>query len=125
MRDAILEIKNLNVEYKTAKINGNKTVKAVNGVSLTVKEGEIYAIAGESGCGKSTLAKAIMKLVPYKSGEILYLGKNTDDYRSEELKQYRKNVQMIFQNNSDHDIGNKNQPDHKGIGQRIDTDLQA
>ena len=94
----LLEIKKLKIEYKTAKIVGSAIVKAVNGVSLRVKEGEIYAIAGESGCGKSTLAKAIMKLVPIKSGCIYFGGDNIDCYDKSELKSYRKNVQMIFQN---------------------------
>lgn len=98
MTNTVLEIKDLNVEYKTAKINGSKTVKVVNGVSLTINEGEIYAIAGESGCGKSTLAKAIMKLVALKSGNILYMGDDVSAYKSADVKEYRKNVQMIFQN---------------------------
>ena len=62
MSKTILEINNLCVEYKTAKISEEKIVKAVNGVSLVIKEGEVFAIAGESGCGKSTMAKTIMKL---------------------------------------------------------------
>ncbi len=94
----LLEINNLNIEYKTATINDTKTVKAVSNVSLTIKKGETYAIAGESGCGKSSLAKAIMKLIPTKSGEILYLGENINEYKTNELKQYRQNVQMVFQN---------------------------
>ncbi len=96
--NTILEIKDLYVEYKTAGVNSTKTTKAVNGVSLNIKEGEIFAIAGESGCGKSTLAKAIMRLVPVKSGQILYMGKDINTYSKEELKEYRKNVQMVFQN---------------------------
>jgi oligopeptide/dipeptide ABC transporter ATP-binding protein len=88
----------LKVEYKTANIGGSKTVRAVNGVSLDLTEGEIYAIAGESGCGKSTLAKAIMHLTPIKSGEIVYMGENISKYNSAQLKEYRKNVQMVFQN---------------------------
>lgn len=98
MSNAILEINGLNVEYKTAKIHESKVVKAVNGVSLTINEGEIYAIAGESGCGKSTMAKAIMKLVTPVAGNILYMGKNVFEYKTSENKEYRKNVQMIFQN---------------------------
>lgn len=98
MAENIIEIKNLEVEYKTAKINGTKIIKAVKGVSFEVKRGETYAIAGESGCGKSTLAKAIMKLIPIKSGEILFEGKNINEYSKAELKEYRKNIQMVFQN---------------------------
>ena len=98
MTKNILELKNLYIEYKTAKINEIRTVKAVNGVSLAVKEGETYAIAGESGCGKSTLAKAVMKLVPVKSGDILYMDENINTYNKSEQKEYRRNVQMVFQN---------------------------
>lgn len=94
----LLEIKDLNIEYKTAKINGNKTVKAVNGVTVSVKEGETYAIAGESGCGKSTLAKAIMHLIPVKSGKIVFMGDDVERFDKNGLKDYRKNVQMVFQN---------------------------
>lgn len=98
MTNSILKIKDLIVEYKTAKINGNTIVKAVNGVSMELQEGETFAIAGESGCGKSTLAKAIMKLVSVKSGEILFLGESINDYNLSQQKDYRKNVQMVFQN---------------------------
>lgn len=98
MCENILEIKNLKVEYKTAKINGNTVVKAVNGVSLELKKGETYAIAGESGCGKSTLAKAVMQLVPISSGEIIFKGNNISGYDKAGLKEYRKKVQMVFQN---------------------------
>ena len=72
MAKKILEIKNLEVEYQSKKnvFGGVKTVHAVNNVSLSADKGEILAIAGESGCGKSTLAKAIMKLVEIKRGEV-------------------------------------------------------
>ena len=78
MNTNILEIKNLNVVYQTKKkfLGNQQTVHAVNNVSLDVHRGEILAIAGESGCGKSTLAKAVMKLVDTKSGEILFKEKN-------------------------------------------------
>jgi ABC-type oligopeptide transport system ATPase subunit len=62
----MLTVKDLYVEYKTK----NETVHAVNGVSFDVAQGEILAIAGESGSGKSTVAKALMHLIPIKSGEI-------------------------------------------------------
>ncbi len=95
----LLEINNLTVEYKSSGINGDKTiVRAVDNISLAIKEGEIYALAGESGCGKSTLAKAVTKLVPIKSGEIIYNGTNITNHSKEEKKNYPKEVQMVFQN---------------------------
>ncbi len=97
---SILELKNLNVEYKTKNnIFGDENIiNAVNDVSLTVKRGEILAIAGESGCGKSTLANAIARLVPVESGKILFHGVNILDLKGNKLKIYRQALQMIFQN---------------------------
>lgn len=93
----LLELKNLTVEYKA--VNENKSsIIAVNDVSFSVKEGEIYALAGESGCGKSTIARAVTKLVPVKSGEIFYNGKSIINHTKEENKEYPKQVQMVFQN---------------------------
>ena len=72
MTESLVKIKDLEVVYTTKKniFGGVKTIHAVNGVSLDIEKGEILAIAGESGCGKSTLAKAVMRLVNVKSGEI-------------------------------------------------------
>jgi oligopeptide/dipeptide ABC transporter ATP-binding protein len=92
----ILEIKNLTVEYKSN--NSKSFIKAVNNVSLNIKAGEIYALAGESGCGKSTLSKAITKLIKPLCGEILFMGKNIYEQTSDERKAYPTQVQMIFQN---------------------------
>lgn len=96
--DNLLEIKNLNIEYKSIKNGTESIVNAVKDVSLCVKEGEIYALAGESGCGKSTLAKAITKLVAPKSGDILFEGKSILNHTKEEIKEYPQKVQIVFQN---------------------------
>lgn len=98
MSKSILKIENLKVKYKVTKVGSDKEITAVNGVSLCLEEGEIYSIAGESGCGKSTLAKAIMRLVPYVEGTIFYNDRDIMSYSRDELKSYRQNVQMIFQN---------------------------
>jgi len=92
----LLETKNLTVKYKNLK--DNSLTCAVDGVNLKVDKSEIYAIAGESGSGKSTLAKTILKLIKPVSGEILYKGKNINKQIKAEQNEYRKNVQMIFQN---------------------------
>ena len=100
MTNNLIEIKNLFVEYKTeGAMNEQKTVFAVNGLSLEIKQGEIFSIAGESGCGKSTLAKAIMRLVEVKTGEISTTsGENILHLSKNDLKKFRQKTQMIFQN---------------------------
>ena len=95
----LLEVKNLTVEYKTTGINSKtSSITAVDNVSLSIKEREIYALAGESGCGKSTLSKAITKLVPIKSGDILFDGVSIINHNKEQKREYPKQVQMVFQN---------------------------
>lgn len=98
MTNNILEIENLFVEYTNKKsvLSSPEIIHAVNGLSLKIKEGEIFSIAGESGCGKSTLAKSIMKLLSPTSGKIIF---NAQDITKEnKLKNFRKSIQMIFQN---------------------------
>lgn len=103
MTDNLIEIKNLFIEYQTEGVlQESKTVFAVNGLSLDIKRGEIFSIAGESGCGKSTLAKAILRLIDVKAGNIII---NTDSEQvdilklnKKDLKKFRQNAQMIFQN---------------------------
>lgn len=96
--EKLLEIKNLTVQYKNIKNTSESIIKAVDDVSLFIKKGEIYALAGESGCGKSTLSKAITKLVTPKLGEIIFNEKNIFKHTRSEKKCYPKNVQMVFQN---------------------------
>jgi len=98
MSEKILEIKNLKVSYKSSSLYEAKVINAIKDVSLSVNKNEIFAIAGESGCGKSTLAKAIMKLVPVDEGQILFENNDIYTYSKFQIKDYRKNVQMIFQN---------------------------
>ena len=94
----LLDIKNLTVEYNSVNNDIKSVVTAVNNVTLSVREGEIYALAGESGCGKSTLSKAVTKLVPIKSGDIFFSGKSIISHTKAEKKEYPKLVQMVFQN---------------------------
>ena len=97
----LLKIKDLKVDYITKSgVSGEtKHVHAINGVNLEIIKGEILAIAGESGCGKSTLAKAIMRLVDIKSGEINFKGVNISTLHNiKDVREFYKKVQMIFQN---------------------------
>ncbi|RKX34739.1 MAG: peptide ABC transporter substrate-binding protein [Verrucomicrobia bacterium] len=73
------------------------TVKAVDGVSLKVRRGEVLGLVGESGCGKSTLARTILQLVPTTSGTVILEGRNLGSFSSRELREARTGLQMIFQ----------------------------
>ena len=86
----VLAIKNLSKNF-------NK-VKALDDVSFELKKGEILGIVGESGSGKSTLAKVITRIVKPDGGSILFKGEDFTKLNSAKLREYRKNVQMVFQN---------------------------
>ena len=75
-----------------------KQLKAVDDVSLDIHEGEIIGIVGESGCGKSTLGRAILRLFPVTDGKIVFKGTDITRMDRKELKEYRRDMQMIFQN---------------------------
>ena len=71
-------------------------VKAVDGVSFRIREGETLGIVGESGSGKTTLALAALRLIR-SEGNIVYLGDNLHDYHGKELRGLRKELQIVFQ----------------------------
>ena len=73
------------------------TVRAVDGVSLALRAGEILGLVGESGCGKSTLGRTILQLIPASEGTVVLGGKNLSDLRGAELRAARAEFQMIFQ----------------------------
>src|SRR5699024_5603524 len=98
-KEPILEIKKLVKAYSVPQgLFKKETIfKAVNEVSFSVYPGETVGLVGESGCGKSTLAKAIMQLEPVSEGSIWYKGKDVTNLKGKTLKEYRKEVQLIFQ----------------------------
>ena len=96
----LLSVKDLHVHFPVKKGVFARTVgwvRAVNGVSIDVAEGETLGVVGESGCGKSTLSRAILKLVKPTSGEITFDGRDILHIHGKELLAYRRDMQVVFQ----------------------------
>jgi len=89
----ILSLSNVTVDYNR---NGN-IVRAVAGVDLTLKSGEILGLVGESGCGKSTLGKAIVGILQPSQGEIVFDGQTVKKLTRGQRPNHFRNLQMIFQ----------------------------
>ena len=97
---SLLEIRDLKKHFPVGDglFSRNKgSVKAVDGVNLTVKEGETLGLVGESGCGKSTLGRTILRLIEPTSGEVIFHGKNLLALSQRELRDMRREMQIIFQ----------------------------
>jgi peptide/nickel transport system ATP-binding protein len=91
--DVLLETKELKKFFYTR----NGTLHAVDGVSLSIEQGKTLGVVGESGCGKSTLGRVLLHLLDSTSGKIFFEGKDITVVSKSELKELRKNMQMIFQ----------------------------
>ena len=96
----ILEVKNLKTWFPTERSFFGKVktyVKAVDDVTFDVYPGETMGLVGESGCGKTTLGRTILRLAPAHGGEVFFEGKNLMTLDKNELKELRKDMQIIFQ----------------------------
>ncbi len=95
----ILETRALERLFVTKKpLFGEPTVvRAVDGVDLSIEQGETFAIVGESGCGKSTLARLLVRLIEPSGGQVIYDGRNIGDLSETELRALRREMQFIFQ----------------------------
>ena len=100
MSDVILSGKNLSKFYKqrTGKLGlGTTLVKALDDVSVDLREGTTLAVVGESGSGKSTLARCLLQLLPLDGGEVIFQGKNLAVLTGAALRAQRRYLQMVFQ----------------------------
>jgi oligopeptide/dipeptide ABC transporter ATP-binding protein len=100
---ALLEVKNLTKHFDVTGgtvarwLGGAKTLKAVDEVSFTVREGQTFGLVGESGCGKSTTARLITRLLPATGGAVFYQGTDILRLGQRQVRELRKQIQLIFQ----------------------------
>ncbi len=100
MASVLIDIQKLEKKYSLGGRflqNKPRIVRAVDGVDLQIFEGETLGLVGESGCGKSTLARLLMRLEEPDAGNIFFKDGNISEMSPDDLKKYRRRVQMIFQ----------------------------
>ena len=92
--ETLVRIEDLVVEFPAP---GGRSVKAVSGISLDIKEGETLGLVGESGCGKTTTGRAVIQLPPPTSGSVVFDGTNLTALSEQQMRRQRTDIQMIFQ----------------------------
>lgn len=101
MSTPVLRVQDLAVHF-TSHTGGifhrrERQLKAVDGISFDLDEGETLGIVGESGCGKSTLARAILGLIQPQRGRVLWMGEDLTQLDAEQMRHKRKELQIVFQ----------------------------
>jgi oligopeptide/dipeptide ABC transporter ATP-binding protein len=91
----VLEVRDLQKHFV---LSDGRRVRAVNGVSLQVRENEVLGIVGESGCGKSTLGRLMLRLIEPDAGQVYFGGEEITSLSRNALRRKRGNMQMVFQN---------------------------
>ena len=102
MSKIILKVSSLSVDYKSNNSflfpwEKNKSFRAVDNINFEIKEGETLGIVGETGSGKSTIAKAVINLLKVSSGKIFFQNNQIANLDEKNMRNYRKEIQMIFQ----------------------------
>ncbi len=97
----LLDVEDLKVHFQVSggafAFGAKKALRAVDGVSFSLRQGETLGVVGESGCGKSTLARAVLALAPKTDGAVLWCGRDIDGIGRRELRAMRKDFQIVFQ----------------------------
>ncbi|MGE5165348.1 MAG: ABC transporter ATP-binding protein [Sphingobacteriales bacterium] len=100
MSDTVLEVRDLKKHFSVRKgllQRAGGTVFAVDGLSFTIEAGETLGLVGESGCGKSTVGRTVLRLIEPTAGSIRLSGKDITTLNKSELRPYRRQMQIIFQ----------------------------
>jgi oligopeptide/dipeptide ABC transporter ATP-binding protein len=100
MTEYIYEVENLKKYFKSPKkslFKKRNVLKAVNGINFKIKKGETFGLVGESGCGKTTAGYSLIKLHEPDEGKLIFKGNDVTDIKGDELKEFRSNVQIVFQ----------------------------
>jgi oligopeptide/dipeptide ABC transporter ATP-binding protein len=98
--ETIFTVTNLSVHYEQKKglLSRSKVIfKAVDGLSFRLQQGKTLALVGESGCGKTSASRALLRLLPVAGGKVIYREQDVLSLRGRALRQYRKKIQIIFQ----------------------------
>ncbi len=93
MSDVILDVKDLKKYFKTKR----GMLHAVDGINFSVERGKTLGLVGESGCGKSTVGRTLLRLIEPTAGSIIFEGKDINKLNRKELRNVRKDMQLIFQ----------------------------
>ncbi len=93
MAEKLIEVKNLKKYFDTPK----GKLHAVDGVDFSIEKGKTLGLVGESGCGKSTTGRVILRLLEATDGEIIYNGRDIRTLNANEMRELRKEMQIIFQ----------------------------
>ncbi len=96
-QDAILVVDDIKKHFDVGGFGRHATIKAVDGISFSIRKGETFGLVGESGCGKTTLGQTIIRLYDPTSGKVTFDGHEISHINGGELRKVRKGLQMIFQ----------------------------
>ena len=97
---SLISIQDLKVHFPLRKSlfsRSRQMVRAVDGVSLEILEGETLGLVGESGCGKTTLGRAILRLIEPTSGRVVFRGNDLAQLSGRAMREERRNLQIVFQ----------------------------
>jgi peptide/nickel transport system ATP-binding protein len=97
----LLEVEDVKVHFPIRMsgllVGRYKPLRAVDGVSFSLRKGETLGVVGESGCGKSTLARAVLQLLQKTVGTVVWCGRDLDELAPDDLRELRKDFQIVFQ----------------------------